>query len=107
MREAKLKSKLVSIAETRWGQAIVDRQWWEKLEEPLEWKLVSYSGRFTADFFTVYFGDGVWDGLSQVTADMRNSIMIALGQEDLVRAEREGEIARLPLAPVVDFPSQR
>lgn len=46
MREAKLKSKLVSIAETRWGQAIVDRQWWEKLEEPLGWKLVSYSGRF-------------------------------------------------------------
>ncbi|HKU24410.1 MAG TPA: hypothetical protein VJQ54_03000 [Candidatus Sulfotelmatobacter sp.] len=62
---------------------------------------------FTADFFTVCFGDGVWDGLSQVTADMRNSIMIALGKEDLVRAEREGEIARLPLAPVVDFPSQR
>ena len=106
MSEMKLKRKLSSIAESKWGRAIVDRQWWEELEAPLGWKLASYCGRSTAEFFTIYFGDGVWDGLSLVTAGMRDSIMVALGHEGLVRAEREAEMVRLPLAPVVDFPSQ-
>lgn len=105
MSEMKLGRKLSSIAEGKWGRAIVDRQWWEELEAPLGWKLASHCGRSTAEFFTIYFGDGVWDGLSVVTAGMRDSIMLALGHEGLVRAEHEAEMVRLPLAPVVDFPS--
>ena len=59
MSEMKLKRKLSSIAESKWGRAIVDRQWWEELEAPLGWKLASHCGRSTAEFFTICFGDGV------------------------------------------------
>lgn len=105
MSEVKLKRKLSSIADSKWGRAIVDRQWWEELEAPLGWKLASHCGRSTAEFFTIYFGDGVWDGLSIVTAGMRDSIMLALGHEGVGSGRARARDGAMPLAPVVDFPS--
>ena len=76
-----------------------------KLEKPLGWRLSSFTGRQCAEFFTGQTSQGMWTGLSPVTPSMRDSLMIAFGQGEVVRAEREAaQPISLPLAPVVPFP---
>lgn len=108
MSDVKLRSKLVCITQTSLGQQILDREFWQKLEKPLGWRLASYTGQQSADFYTMQTADRIWTGLSSVTPSMRDSLLIALGQEDVVLAERRAaEPAPVPLAPVVPFPRIR
>jgi hypothetical protein len=105
MADAKLREKLVCITQSSMGQQILDREFWQKLEKPLGWRLSSFTGRQCAEFFTGQTSQGMWTGLSPVTPSMRDSLMIAFGQGEVVRAEREAaQPISLPLAPVVPFP---
>ena len=114
MSEATLREKLVCITQSSLGQQILDREFWQKLEKPLGWRLSSFTGRQSAEFFTGQTSEGLWAGLSVVTPPMRDSILVALGQGEVVRAEREQaqrqqltQAVEIPLAPVVPFPRSR
>lgn len=107
MSDVKLRAKLVCITQTSMGQQILDREFWQRLEKPLGWRLASYTGQQSADFYTLQTRDGIWTGLSPVTPSMRDSLLIALGQGDVVRAERRPQPVEVPLAPVVPFPRSR
>lgn len=108
MADAKLREKLVCITQTSMGQQILDREFWQKLEKPLGWRLSSFTERLSAEFFTLQNSQGMWTGLSPVTPSMRDSLLIALGQEEVVRAERAvAPPLNIPLAPVVPFPRSK
>ncbi|MGC2639576.1 MAG: hypothetical protein WA294_20500 [Acidobacteriaceae bacterium] len=107
----KLRAKLVCITETSLGQSILDREFWQKLEKPLGWRLASFAGQQSSDFYTMRTSEGFWTGLSVVTPMMRDSLLIAFGQEDVVMAERRAaqaaQAATVPAAPIVPFPRSR
>lgn len=109
MSDGKLRAKLVCITQTTLGQHILDRAFWQKLENPLGWRLASYTGQLSADFYTLQTTDGVWTGLSPVTPWMRYSLLTVLGHEDIVRAEQEqaAQTVAIPLAPIVPFPNSK
>lgn len=108
MSEVKLQAKLVCITQSSLGQSILDREFWQKLEKPLGWRLASFAGQQSADFYTMRTSEGFWTGLSVVTPLMRDSLLIAFGQEDVVMAERRAaqaaQAASIPPALVVPFP---
>ena len=109
MSDANAQKKLVCITQTSVGQQILDREFWQKLEKPLGWRLWSFSGRQSAEFFTMQNSLGQWDGLSSVTPALRASILTALGMGEAVRAERQATAppVNIPLAPVVPFPRSK
>lgn len=108
MSDANAQKKLVCITQTSMGQQILDREFWQKLEKPLGWRLWSFSGRQSAEFFTAQNGAGMWDGLSPVTPALRASVLTALGMGEVVRAERQSAPpVSVPLAPVVPFPRNK
>lgn len=114
MADTNAQKKLVCITENSLGQQILDREYWQKLERPLGWRLSSFTTRQCAEFFTGQTSEGIWAGLSVVTPPMRDSILIALGHEDVLRAEREQAKRQqvtppvpIPLAQVVPFPRSR
>lgn len=108
MPDGKLRAKLVCITETSLGQQILDREFWQKLEKPLGWRLASFTGQHSADFYTMRTTEGFWTGLSPVTPLMRDSLLIAMGFADVVVAERRAtQAASVPLAPVVHFPGSK
>lgn len=111
MSDGTLRAKLVCITETSLGQSILDREFWQKLEKPLGWRLASFAGQQSADFYTMRTSEGFWTGLSAVTPMMRDSLLIAFGQEDVVVAERRAaqaaQAAAAPPAQVVHFPCNK
>jgi hypothetical protein len=111
MSDRTLQAKLVCITESSLGQSILDREFWQKLEKPLGWRLASFTGQQSADFYTMRTSEGFWTGHSPVTPMMRDSLLIAFGQEDVVLAERRAaqaaHAATVPAAPVVPFPRSK
>lgn len=108
MSEAKLQQKLVCITHSTLGQQILDREFWQKLEEPLGWRLSSFTGQEFAEFYTMQTSDGMWAGLSVVTSSMRYSILAALGHREAVRLDHHAMPGvSIPLATVVPFPRSK
>ncbi|HKO19626.1 MAG TPA: hypothetical protein VJU82_12145, partial [Acidobacteriaceae bacterium] len=66
------------ITDCQLGQAILDRHWWQRLERPLKWRLHSFHGKHSAEFYTIQWPDGSWDGLATVTGLMHDSIAHAV-----------------------------
>ena len=108
MADTNAQKKLVCITENSLGQQILDREYWQKLEKPLGWRLWTFTGRQSAEFFTLQNSQGLWDGLSPVTPALRASLLTAFGMGDIVRAEYQAATApasaNIPLAQVVPFP---